>query len=102
MIYFPTLTLDPPSRNSKSINRCLLLLPPHTFFLTTTYSLFDTVKSVRLNMAKGNKEESQDDGNLLSVLMAQASDLDFTDPHSEDPQKEKEQDPRRLIVEGFE
>jgi len=53
-------------------------------------------------MAKGNKEESQDDGNLLSVMMAQASDLDFTDPHSEDPQKEKEQDPRRLIVEGFE
>lgn len=48
----------------------------------------------------GKKEEKAEGGNLLAVLMSQASDLDFSDPNSESTNKE--QDPSRLLVEGFE
>jgi hypothetical protein len=49
-------------------------------------------------MAK--KEEEQESGNLLKLLMSQASDLDFSDPDSD--ASNKNQDPSRLLVEGFE
>lgn len=51
-------------------------------------------------MAKDMQNKNDDDGNLLSLLMSQASDLDFSDPSA--PSDTTDQDPRRLIVEGFE
>jgi hypothetical protein len=48
-------------------------------------------------MAK--KDEQKDDGNLLAMMLEQAQDLDFSDPFDEE---NKTQDPRRLMVEGFE
>lgn len=51
-------------------------------------------------MAKAKKDEQDDDGNLLSMLMSQASDLDLSDPNL--TESEQQQDPRRLIVDGFE
>ena len=49
-------------------------------------------------MAK--KEEKKDDGNLLAMMLEQADGLDFSDPFNES--KDENNDPRRLMVEGFE
>lgn len=52
-------------------------------------------------MAK-TQENSDESSNLLARMLEQASDLEFTDPLAEDQEKELAQNPRRLIVEGFE
>lgn len=54
-------------------------------------------------MAPGKEKEEHDEGgNLLARMLEQAPDLEFTDPLAEDQEKERAQDPRRLMVEGFE
>lgn len=51
-------------------------------------------------MSKDKQGKGDDDGgNMLSILMSQAGELDFSDPNAPE---NKDQDPSRLLVEGFE
>jgi hypothetical protein len=54
-------------------------------------------------MAKPEQQPQQDadDGNLLKMMLAQVQDLDLTDPDQAEEERAA-QDPRRLLVEGFE
>ncbi|PWN41415.1 sterol-binding-like protein [Ceraceosorus guamensis] len=55
-------------------------------------------------MAPSNQQEEEaSSGNLLTMLLSQAAEIDFSDPNAEgSSSSDKSNDPTRLLVEGWE